>query len=107
MRLLCPALLYMLQQQTPLLLLPACTLSASALALVSLYLTISSALACDRVLPSCICFFLRFLCLEAVLLAASSLATLALSNVCEWSFKVNPFLTCRIILMIELGKELL
>jgi hypothetical protein len=73
----------MLQQQTPLLLLPAYTLSASTLALVSLYLTISSASACDRVLPSCIYFFLHFLRLEAALLAALSLTTLALSNVCE------------------------
>jgi hypothetical protein len=107
MRLLCPTLLHVLQQRTPLLLLPACTLSASTLALASLYLTISSASACNRVLPSCICFFLRFLHLEAALLAALSLTTLALSNVCEWSFKVNPFLTCRIILIIESGEELL
>jgi hypothetical protein len=81
--LLYPALLHILQQQTPLLLLPASTLSASALALVSLCLTISSALACNRVLPAWICFFLRFLRLEAALLSALSLATLALSNVCE------------------------
>jgi hypothetical protein len=81
--LLCPALLHILQRQTPLLLPPASTLSASASALASLCLTISSALACDRVLPAWIYFFLHFLRLEAALLAALSLATLALSNVCK------------------------
>jgi hypothetical protein len=52
MHLLYPALLYILQQQTPLLLLPTSTLSASTSTLASLYLTISSALACNRVLPT-------------------------------------------------------
>jgi hypothetical protein len=74
---------------------------------VSLCCIISSASAYNRVLPSWIRFFLCFLCLEAALLAALSVATLALSNVCEWSFKVDPFLTYRIILIIELGEELL